>query len=609
MAFSNWLRWAVPVVLASIIAASLGGSAFAERILILYENESTQPALIEIAEGVRRRLAEDKRHFELYSEHLDLARFGSDGDRQRLIRYVQEKYAGKPVDAVLAVGPGALSFALAERARFAPGVPIIFGAVREFPNENPMPADVTGVLSRFDVAGTLDLARKLQPDAKRVTILTGSAPFDRSWEETARALVGDHYAGFDIDYISGLSLEGFKVKAASLPADSALLILTVFADADGVSYVPRESAGRIAVSSGAPVYSVYSSFFDGTILAGHVGTFAAIGEAMASLALTLFDGKGIGPPVMQKEVSLVDWRQVVSRGIARGNVPADAEILHYQPTAWEQFRLPIILGLSVIAAQALSIAAIVLQNRRNRRLEETVSTQRLELAHMSRHSHVSQLSGTLAHELTQPLTSILANAEAGRKMARAEDADLQEIGEIFDDIVADNKRAAEVIGQLRSMMRKGEVKVETIDLNDAVSSTVALVNAEMVARRTQVSVSPSAEPLPVKANMVQLQQVILNLILNASDAMAELPPRQRKVDIATRLGDNGARQLTVSDTGPGIAPDRMQEVFKPFVSSKENGLGLGLAICRSLVEARGGRLVFDDKVASGARAVVNLPPG
>ncbi|HEV7319010.1 MAG TPA: ATP-binding protein [Ensifer sp.] len=330
---------------------------------------------------------------------------------------------------------------------------------------------------------------------------------------------------------------------------------------------------------------------------------------MASLALTLFDGGGLAPPVTLKEVALIDWKQVLHRGIDRNNLPKDAQILNYQPSVWEQFRLLILAGLSVIVAQAMSIAAIVFQNRRNRRLEDTVSTQRLELAHMSRRSQVSQLSGTLAHELTQPLTSILANAEAGRKIAGSSDPDLKELGEIFDDIVADNRRAANVIAELRSMMRKGTVSVDEIDLNEAVRSTVALVNAEMVARRTQIAMTLSAEPLPVKANMVQLQQVLLNLILNASDAMAELSPKQRKVEIATRLDDNGARQLTVSDAGPGIAPEQMTEVFKPFVSTKENGLGLGLAICRSLVEARGGKLVFDGGVTRGARAIVTLPPG
>lgn len=609
MGWGHSLRLAGLAVLCVLGAVAFGGSAFAERMLILYENESTQSATIEISQGISGRLARDQRHIELYSEHLDLVRFASDADRWRLVQYVQAKYAGKPMDALLVVGPGALRFVLAERDRFAPGVPIIFGAVREVPRDIAMPANATGVLSRFDVAGTLELARKLQPKAKRATILTGSAPFDRSWENTARGLVGKQFAGFDIDYVSGLSIEGFKAKAAALPADSALLILTVFADVDGVAFVPRDAASRIAATSGAPVYSVYSSYFDGTVLAGHVSTFAAIGEDMASRALRLFDGEGIAPPGTLKEVALIDWRQVVSRGIAKDVIPQNAEILNYQPTAWEQFQLPIILGLSVIAAQALSIAAIVFQNQRNRRLEDTVSTQRLELAHVSRRSQVSQLSGTLAHELTQPLTSILANAEAGRKIAATHDVDLRQIGEIFDDIVTDNRRAAEVIGQLRTMMRKGEISVERIDVNDAVRQTVALVKAEMVARRTQVSVSPCAEPLPVKANMVQLQQVILNLLLNASDAMAELPPRQRKIEIATRLGNNGTRQLIVSDAGPGIAPAQMAEVFKPFVSTKENGLGLGLAICRSLVEAWGGKLVFDGSVTHGARAIVTLPPG
>ncbi|HEV7319009.1 MAG TPA: hypothetical protein VGO04_10415 [Ensifer sp.] len=277
MVGGDWFRSAALVVLALVMAAVACGSAFAERLLIIYENESTQPATMEIAKGISARLSEAERHVEIYAEHLDLVRFGSEGDRQRLIAYVRAKYADKPMDAVLVVGPGVLRLVLGARGAFAPGVPIVFGGIRQPPQD--LPDDVTGVISRFDVAGTLDLARRLQPDAKALTIMTGSATFDRDWEKTAREIAGEHYSGFDIDYVSGLSLDGFKAKAAALSADSALLILTIFADADGVSYVPREAASKVAASSGAPVYSVYSSYFDGTILAGHVSTFEAVGRS------------------------------------------------------------------------------------------------------------------------------------------------------------------------------------------------------------------------------------------------------------------------------------------------------------------------------------------
>ncbi|WP_323131291.1 sensor histidine kinase [Sinorhizobium medicae] len=184
---------------------------------------------------------------------------------------------------------------------------------------------------------------------------------------------------------------------------------------------------------------------------------------------------------------------------------------------------------------------------------------------------------------------------------------MNEIRAIFDDIVADDRRASSVISQLRSMMLKGEASQEILDLNDAVRQTVALARAEMLARRTEVEVHNELASVRVKANLVQLQQVILNLLVNAADAMADIPPKQRRVEIAVDRSNNGYCELSVADMGPGIPVGMRGEVFKPFVSSKKGGLGLGLAICRSIIEAQGGKLFFDDGVKRGARAIVILP--
>nr|WP_234913499.1 ATP-binding protein [Sinorhizobium meliloti] len=241
------------------------------------------------------------------------------------------------------------------------------------------------------------------------------------------------------------------------------------------------------------------------------------------------------------------------------------------------------------------------------KLEAALASERIELAHLSRRSQLGELSGAFAHELTQPLTSILANAEAGQKLSTEPASDMNEIRAIFDDIVADDRRASSVISHLRSMMLKGEASQEILDLNEAVRQTVALARAEMVARRTEVEVHDELASVRVKGNLVQLQQVILNLLVNAADAMADLPPRQRRVEIAVHKGKNGYCELSVADMGPGIPAEMQSEVFKPFVSPTKGGLGLGLAICRSIVEAQGGKLFFDDGVKPGARAVVILP--
>lgn len=288
-------------------------------------------------------------------------------------------------------------------------------------------------------------------------------------------------------------------------------------------------------------------------------------------------------------------------------IPEGTRILNYEPTAWERYRLQILIALTVIAAQTMTIGALLVQDRRRRRLEEALSTERLELAHLSRRSQLGELSGALAHELAQPLTSILANAEAGQRLAMADAFDRTEVKEIFDDIIADDKRAASVIAQLRSMMLKGDASLEVLDLNEAVRTTVTLASAELMARRTEVTVIESPGEERVKANLVQLQQVILNLLLNAADAMETMPTKQRKVEISVRRREDGTRELAVSDKGPGVPPEMRNEVFKPFVSTKKTGLGLGLAICRSIIEAQGGKLFFDDSVERGARAVIALP--
>ncbi|WP_438752323.1 sensor histidine kinase [Pararhizobium sp. O133] len=276
-------------------------------------------------------------------------------------------------------------------------------------------------------------------------------------------------------------------------------------------------------------------------------------------------------------------------------------------TIWQEYWLEITLTLIVVVLQTATIVALVLQEQRRRRLQAELALERLELAYLSRTAQMGALSGALAHELNQPLTSILANAEAGRRLLDIEPMDLRELRDIMDDIILDNRRAATVISQLRRLMLRGETSLEPMDLNQAVTTTLGLARSELLARQTGVDVMLDMPDVPVRANLPQLQQVILNLLLNAADAMAHLPPAMREIAIRTRKRDNGVCELTVADRGMGVSPDRRAEVFKPFVSTKKASLGLGLAICRSIAQAHGGTLVFDENFDEGARAIFTLP--
>jgi len=219
---------------------------------------------------------------------------------------------------------------------------------------------------------------------------------------------------------------------------------------------------------------------------------------------------------------------------------------------------------------------------------------------------VGQLSAAIAHQLNQPLAAILGNAEAAQKMLGRENVDLAELRAIFDDIVAEDHRAADVIRRLRELYRRGEIRREPCDLNALVREMVELLRAELLTRRVAVATELDPSLPPINGDRVQLQQVLLNLILNAADAMGEVGEEHRIVTIRTeRAGDRVL--LSVVDRGPGVAAADLANVFEGFWSTKPEGMGVGLAVSKSIVEAHGGSIKASNNPGGGATFRASLP--
>lgn len=580
------------------------------RVLIVYENESTQVAAVEIARGLRAGLDESfPTRFELYTEYLDNARFPQPGNLDRMAAHLTAKYGKLPLDVVITAGPAALRFMLAHRQEIAPGTPLLFGAVSAATaGTMNLPPDVRGVASHYDVQRTMQFARRLHPAASKAVVITGEAAFDRDWQQTARRALGDSFAGFSIDYVTGLTLEGYLEMVGRLSPDTVVLVLSIYEAADGRKYVPREAARRIAGVSNAPVYVVYDSFLGAGAVGGYMDTFEGVGATLAVLASKTFAGETGGPQIVDSPAHpVVDWRQIVRWSVPPDLVPGDTEIRFRTPSVWEQYRTEILATIAVILFQSLLITALIIQAQRTRKAQQELEVGRLELTHLSRTSLLGELSGAFAHELNQPLTAILANAEVGRRLLDQREPDIAEVKEILGEIAVDDKRAAEIIGQLRSLLVKGEAKLQPVDLNQVVTATLALAGSELLVRRVRAEFRRELPEAMALGSFAQLQQIVLNLIVNAADAMSQLPPDRRIVEITVRNGADGRYEVAVSDNGPGLTLEMMEKAFRPFVSSKSNGLGLGLAICRTIALAHQGTLDFDQTRGSGARIVLSLP--
>jgi C4-dicarboxylate-specific signal transduction histidine kinase len=219
---------------------------------------------------------------------------------------------------------------------------------------------------------------------------------------------------------------------------------------------------------------------------------------------------------------------------------------------------------------------------------------------------LGELSGALAHELSQPLTAVLTNAQAARHFLDRDQLDVGQLRGALDDIIKNVKRAGTVIDRLRALLRKGESPRQPVDVSEVAREVIDLAYGELVSRRVSVkSVFTSAVP-PVLGDRVQLQQVVLNLVLNACDAMNTEHAADRLIVLSTRA-DDGFVELAVSDHGLGIPDGQLERVFEPFVTFREHGLGLGLAITRSIVTAHGGSISAENNDGGGATFRCRLP--
>jgi C4-dicarboxylate-specific signal transduction histidine kinase len=339
----------------------------------------------------------------------------------------------------------------------------------------------------------------------------------------------------------------------------------------------------------------------------------------ARVAARIFRGEpasSIPPLVIGTREPMYDWRELRRWGISESRLPPGSVVLFRQPTTWERYRWQIVGAAAVIATQAVLIFALFVQLRRRRvaeaarRLAEAETHQRrAELAHMSRVATLGELTATLAHEVSQPLTAIISNAAAGQQFLEAPDLDRAELRDTLADISADTERASEVVRRLRSMLKRGKpAEFAPLDLNDVIRSVDRLVRGDGARHRVTIELHLAPDLPDAVGDRVQLEQVVMNLMLNAFAAMDQPKCRTRRLLVRTaRAADGQHVEAEFRDTGVGIATDVIDRLFEPFVTTKPDGLGMGLSICRSILDQHGGELRAANHPAGGATFSFTLP--
>jgi signal transduction histidine kinase len=605
-----WISALIVWLAALLLPANLAAKdARPQSILFFDPSDLRGPFYHQIFSALRSVVSSDTRsHVTIFAESLDLSRFKGEAYEENLKHLFKEKYHDKAVGVLVAVGPATLDLVLRWRAELWPGIPVVFSMIDKADFERlQLPPGVTGSITEVKLEDSIKAARAVVPDLENIVFVGDSWDHQiafANWKEEIPTAT----AGLNVIEIMGFKMSETRRRVAELPERSAIVYISMHSDGEGTFYPASTALSLIAETANRPIVVAAETFLTPGGIGGYVHIPALIGADAARLALRILNGETPSSlPVTRSQAvkPIFNWPQMQRWGVAEADLPEGSEIRFREPGLWERYRWQSVSVTAALLIQA-ALISILWQERRKRSDAELEARLRLsELSHLHRQSLAGELSSSIAHELNQPLGSILTNAETAELILNSPRPDLKEVREILSDIRQDNLRASQVIGHMRSLLKRTPFESKIIDINQIVRDAFDLLTGQAARRNVALYLETFSEPLWVKGDHVQLQQVMLNVVVNSMDSM-ETVPFGRTVIGQTRI-DKGCALISISDSGPGIPKDKLGEIFDPFFTTKEQGIGVGLSIARTIVEAHKGRIWAENQPEGGAVFWVSLP--
>jgi signal transduction histidine kinase len=579
-------------------------------VVILPGADPAQPAAFEQIQTLRGTLAAAAPDgVEFYTDPLDGLRFNSAALMPDFLSLMRKKYQNRQVDIVVGLADFALEFTRLYHEEIWPGVPVLISSIEE-ERLKGMPANFAHVPMEIDVDGTLSLVERLQPNAHHLVVVGGVSDFDRDGiDHTVKIATQRTSRKWSVEVWRGFPLPELRRRLAALNKDSAVIYSNMYRDRDGRTYFPYEVVAPMAEVSGAPIYGWYPAFLARGLTAGSMISFIENGRLTGQLAASILLGKTAASGASTTAGSsrcFANVARMEKLGLDTDALPQNCELINTPPSIWRQYRGPVVLALAALSMQALTIAALLWQRRRRHLAEDEATLRRSELARAARFASAGELSASIAHEVGQPLGAILSNADAAGIMLEEPSLDLDELHAILADVRRDALRANEVVQRLRGLLQKQPVAFGGLAFDEMLADTLTLLGPEARRRNVTIETSLDGSAARLHGDRIQLQQVLLNLTINAMDAMQDTEPCARILSISTRKHGNGL-ELNVADRGHGIPASEKARLFESLYTTKPHGMGLGLTIVRTIVEAHHGRVTVTDREGCGSVFSVWLP--
>ncbi len=577
------------------LALPLGGVAASSdpspnpSILIISQSDPLHPwpsaIITEIRSAVRAAVGP---RLSLYSEHLDVYEFGGTGFEADLRQYLREKYRDKRVSVVVVIGPAALDLALRVRPEISPNASIVFCSVDDQSVAAQLPPGVTGLVMRAAFSDMVTVTRMLLPDVGQFAVV-GDRPENQLYYRTFAHEVEARLHESQFLDLTGLSLDEVKRRVGMLPGHTAVLYIGINSDPSG-RYVAADVAGPVAQASNRPTIVNAETFVGSGAVGGLVLSPGEIGRETAQIVIRVLSGQDASSiPVTSGNPPkpVFDWRALQRWNISERLLPPGSDVRYRPSSIWEQYRLAALAAGAVVLFQTALIVLLIYERRHRHAAEVAARITISELTQMNRLAAAGELSASIAHEVSQPLTGISLRANSALRWLAKEPPEFEKVRQALERIVSASHQASDVVKGVRSMFKKDTPVNGRVDINEVILVVLQLTRVELGKHHIDVTTQLGTSLPPVIGDAVQLQQVILNLVMNAIEAMHASP--RRILRIKSEL-TNSDVHVSIEDSGAGIDPSSLDQVFKPLYTTKATGMGMGLTICHSIITRHEGRI-------------------
>jgi signal transduction histidine kinase len=549
---------------------------------------------------------------------LDNPRYAQPDMEEAFADLLAKRLARWQPDLVVPTGAPAGQFVAKYRDRLFPKTPVIYSWV----DKRTLPADAitnnaTFVGQSFDLKNLVEDMLQLDPETNNVVVIFGATPLERYWSAQYQKAFEPFAGRVKFTWVNDLSFEQILDLVSKLPQHSFVLMALLLRDASGVTFNQEAVLERLSAVSRAPINGLFQYQLGRGIVGGRLYQDELSGMETARVAVRILRGEpasSFPPLVIPIGRPTYDWRELRRWHIPESRLSPGSVVLFREPTAWQRYRWYVFTALAVIAAQAVCIFALLVQRKRRRvaevarrRAEAEVQQKRAQLEHVARVATLGELTTTLTHELKQPLQEIALSSALVMQLLNTPQPDLKEIRETLSSIGDTTQRAGEMIQGMRDMLKRDTPGFTSIDLNQVIRTVERIVHSDAVMQGVAVQLDLLPSLAPVKGDTVQLQQVMLNLMVNAFGAMNKSERDARRLIVRTNSIDASNVLIEVRDNGTGIAPEKIESIFDPFITGKPDGLGMGLSICRTIIERHGGKIWAANNPDRGATFSITLP--